>query len=148
MKQHKIEWSGWVLVGIVVASAMMIGMSLLTSALYLTPEEEAKVKLDELADDYYTEYLYPHLLVDLDADPKEALEPYLEVGVPTTFLRQLLHYGDGSHAKYEAYFTPVGCDTNTTGVKYYPKEPYGPEDYELFYYWDCSKGDFSKFEQQ
>lgn len=142
MKQRKIEWSGWTLIGIVIVSGMMIGMSLITSALYLTPEQEAQVKMQELADDYYTEYLYPQLLGSLDADPKEALERYAETGIPTTYLRQLLHYGDGSHAKYEVYFTPVGCDTNVTGVKYFPLEPYGPNDYQTTFYWQCSKGEF------
>ena len=143
MQRRKIEWSGWVLIGIVICSVLMIGMSLLTSALYLTPEEEAEAKIQELANDYYTDYLYPRLLGNLDADPREALEEYTELGVPTTYLRQLLHYGDGSHAKFEVFFNAVGCDTNTTGVKFYPVEPYGPTDYKTTYYWYCDNGDFS-----
>lgn len=142
MKQHKIEWSGWVLVGIVLCSALAIGMSLMTSALYMTPEEEAETMMKRLADDYYVEYLYPQMLGSLDADPKEVFERYAELGVSMTYLRQLLNYGDGSHAKYATYFEPVGCDSNATGVKYYPVEPYGPDDYRVTYMWRCSKGDF------
>ena len=108
-----------------------------------TPEEKAEAELEKIADAYYTEYLYPRLLGNLDNDPKAVLQVYYEIGVPTVYLRQLLHYNNDEYAGSEKYFERLECNTNTTGVKFFPVEPYGPRDYTVNYIWECEDGDFS-----
>lgn len=123
------------MLGIVAVSAVMIVLALCTQ-LFDTPVEAAEKQMAALADDYYVEYLYPRTLGDLERDPSEALAEYAEVGIPTTYLRQLLHY-DENHAEAEKALTAIKCDTNVTGVRYFPVEPYGPHDYRAQYFWAC-----------
>ena len=91
----------------------------------------------KIANDYYLTYLYPRLM-GASKDLEQAFKKYDKVGVPTVYLRQLLHYNDDQYAETAETFATVGCDTNQTGVRYYPKEPYGPHDYEVKYLWECN----------
>ena len=141
--QHVLGWPEWALIGIVVCSTLLIILALCTG-FFKTPQEKAEAELEKIADAYYTEYLYPRLLGNLDNDPKAVLQVYYGVGVPTTYLRQLLHFNDDEYVKSTKYFDRLGCDTNTTGVRFYPVEPYGPRDYTTDYVWNCQEGDFKK----
>lgn len=141
--KHVLGWPEWTLIGIVVASTLLIVAALCTG-LIKTPQEKAEAELEKIANAYYTEYLYPRLLGNLDNDPKTVLQVYYEVGVPTTYLRQLLHYNNDEYADSAKYFERLGCDTNNTGVKFFPVEPYGPRDYTVTYSWKCEEGDFPK----
>ena len=141
--KHVLGWPEWALLGIVACSTLLIVIALCTG-FFKTPQEKAEAELEKIANSYYTEYLYPRLLGNLDNDPKAVLEVYYQTGVPTTYLRQLLHYNNDEHAKSERYFDCLECDTNTTGVRFFPVEPYGPHDYTVTYIWQCEKGDFEK----
>lgn len=135
--QKKMGWAEWTLMGIVLSSMMMIAISLCT-LLRDSPAERADKELEKIADDYYVEYLYPRLLGGkMDADPTPAMEIYDETGVPTTYLRQLLHYNNGEKADSAEIFAAVACNTNMTGVRYFPFAPYGPNDYTVTYIWHC-----------
>jgi len=134
--RHVLELEEKLLLGIVGVSVVMIVAAFLTK-LIPTPAERADAKLEEMASDYYLTYLYPRLM-GANKDLKQAFKKYDRTGVPTVYLRQLLHYNDGQYAELAGTFAEVGCDTNQTGVRYYPKEPYGPHDYEVQYYWECS----------
>lgn len=134
--KHVLELEEKLLLGIVIASVVMIVAAFLTR-LIPTPSEVADAKLEEMANDYYLTYLYPRLMT-ADRDLKRAFEKYDAAGVPTVYLRQLLHYNDGQYASERVTFQEVECDTNQTGVRYYPKAPYGPHDYEVQYYWYCT----------
>lgn len=137
-KKHKtLGWSDWALVGIVIVSTVAI-ISALSTWLIDTPQEKAEKELAQLSDDYYVEYLYPRLL-GMMTEPVENLEKYKEAGVPTTYLRQLLHYDNDKNADLAEVFSMVACDTNQTGVRYYPVEPYGPQDYTVKYIWKCEE---------
>lgn len=125
------------LVGIMAICAVMIGASFLTH-LIPTPSEQADQSLKRIAEDYYLTYLYPQLM-SADKDLERAFKKYDEAGVPTIYLRQLLHYNNGQYSDADGVFKEVGCDTNRTGVRYYPKEPYGSRDYDIKYIWGCSK---------
>ncbi len=124
------------LLGIVGVSVLMI-IAAFSVKLLPTPTEQADAKLEEIANDYYLTYLYPRLM-GANKDLEQAFKKYDKVGVPTVYLRQLLHYNDDQYAETAETFATVGCDTNQTGVRYYPKEPYGPHDYEVKYLWECS----------
>lgn len=125
------------LLGIVAVSGVMIVAAFLLR-LVPTPSERADTELAEMADDYYLTYLYPRLMSG-GKDLEQAFKKYDGTGVPTVYLRQLLHYNDDQHANLRATFEEVGCDTNQTGVRYYPKAPYGPHDYEVQYQWNCDQ---------
>lgn len=141
--KHVLGWSEWALIGIVVCSSLLIVIALCTG-MRKSPQEKAEIELEKLANTYYVEYLYPRLLGNLENDPKTVLKAYYEVGVPTTYLRQLLHYNDDEHVGSAEIFDKLKCDTNATGVKFFPQEPYGQYDYTVKYIWRCEKGDFSK----
>lgn len=135
--KHVLDVEEKLLIGIIAVSSVMIVAAFLTK-LIPTPSERADTALEEMADDYYLTYLYPRLM-GASKDLRQAFKKYDTVGVPTTYLRQLLHYNDEQYGEMAATFEAVGCDTNQTGVRYYPKEPYGPCDYEVKYIWGCSK---------
>ncbi len=128
----------WLLLSIVAACVVMVSIALLLETRD-TPREKAEKQLATLSDDYYIEYLYPRLLGNLSNNPAEVLSEFTETGVPVTYLRQLLHYNDDEHAEMSETFAEIDCDTNMTGVKYYPVEPYGPRDYKITYTWSCEQ---------
>lgn len=133
-ERRGLAWSEWLLIGILAAATLAIGLALATQLLD-TPEEQAKKELAKIADDYYVEYVYPQLT---EAGQKtEKLVDYATAGVPMTYLRQLLLYNNGEHQAQAGIFSAAGCDTNTTGVRYYPVEPYGPHDYTASFVWQC-----------
>ncbi len=135
--KHILNLEEKLLLGIVAVSGVMIIAAFLTN-LIPTPSERADDDLHKIAEDYYLTYLYPRLM-SANKDLKKAFQKYDTAGVPTVYLRQLLHYNDNQYAEMGASFKAVGCDTNRTGVRYYPKEPYGPHDYEVKYLWDCAE---------
>lgn len=140
-KQHKFGWPEWTLLGIVLCSAVLIVCALCAS-LQKSPQEKAELELEKLAEAYYVEYLYPRLLGDVNAEPAPILEEYTEGGVPATYLRQLLHYNNDEHADKAGVFEALKCDTNSTGVRFFPQAPYGPRDYTVVYLWRCEESDF------
>lgn len=138
-EKKKFGWPEWTLVGIVGASVLVIAVAVCT-IFRDSPAERADKELKKLADDYYVEYLYPRLLGGkIDEDPTPAMKIYDEAGVPTTYLRQLLHYNNDEKIGSAPIFTAIACNTNTTGVRYFPYAPYGPTDYTVTYIWQCEK---------
>lgn len=135
MAKRTFDLEEKLLLGIVAVSGVMIIAAFLLKLLP-TPSERANAKLTEMANDYYLTYLYPRLMVG-GQNLEQAFEKYDARGVPTVYLRQLLHYNDGQYANLRTTFEEAGCDTNQTGVRYYPKAPYGPHDYDVQYYWEC-----------
>lgn len=132
------EWEDKVLFGCVILSTIAILISLSTLLLD-TPKEIAERELAYLSDEYYIAYLYPRLVGNYE--PEEILPEYAQAGVSTTYLRQFLLYNDGEHADSEAKFSDprYKCDTNLTGVRYFPRAPWGPRDYEVSYIWHCKE---------
>ncbi len=141
--KYVLGWPEWTLIGIVICSSLLIALALCTG-MRKSPQEKAEIELEKLANVYYVEYLYPRLLGNLENNPETMLKVYYEVGVPTTYLRQLLHYNDDEYADLAKVFDKLGCNTNATGVKFFPQEPYGQRDYTVEYIWQCEEGDFPK----
>lgn len=138
MKKHKrrLGWPEWTLVGIVATSALAIAVVGI-SQLFSNPIKRAESELEMLADEYYTTYLYPRLLGN-SKSVDDAFQTYAELGVPTIYLRQLLHFDNNRYADSGKVFENLACDTNLTGVHYYPRAPYGPRDYDVTYLWHCN----------
>ena len=133
-ERRRLTWSEWALMGIVLVAAVVIGLAL-SLQLMDSPAERAQKRLAAIADDYYVEYVYPRL-TEAGTQP-ELLAEYADSGVPMTYLRQLLLYNDGEHRDEAEIFEAAACDTNATGVRYYPVEPYGPHDYTASFVWQC-----------
>lgn len=133
-ERRRLTWSEWALMGIVLVAAVVIGLAL-SLQLMDSPAERAQKRLAVIADDYYVEYVYPRL-TEAGTQP-ELLAEYADSGVPMTYLRQLLLYNDGEHRDEAEIFEAAACDTNATGVRYYPVEPYGPHDYTASFVWQC-----------
>lgn len=137
VERKKFGWPEWALVGIVGAAIFVVTIAVCT-IFRDSPAERADKELKKLADDYYVEYLYPRLLGGrVNEDPTPAMEIYDDMGVPTTYLRQLLHYNDDEKIESADIFAAVACNTNSTGVRYFPYAPYGPKDYTVVYIWQC-----------
>ncbi len=130
------SWEEWTLLGVVGISTLAILVAL-AMQLGKTPTERAEDELQKLAKNYYVEYLYPRLLGDIGVEPGKMLAEYKEKGVATTYLRQLLHYNHDENIEMAPLFQDAGCDTNTTSVRYYPTEPYGPKNYTVEYNFRC-----------
>lgn len=143
-KKTPFAWPEWTLIGIICTSIMMVLLSFCVAALQAPPKERAQAELARIAKDYYISYLYPHLLGTLEADPAERLEPYIENGIPVIYLRHLLHYNNDEYAASASVFEQLQCNTNHTGVRYQPIEPYGPYDFEIQYVWSCDAVDFDE----
>lgn len=136
-KRKKFGWPEWTLIGIVGISVVVIAIAVCT-IFRDSPTERADKELKKLADDYYIEYLYPRLLGGrVNEDPEPMMKGYDETGVPTTYLRQLLHYNDDEKISSAEVFSAIACNTNMTGVRYFPHAPYGPTDYTVTYIWQC-----------
>lgn len=137
-KKRHLAWDDKVLFWCVVVSTVAVLVSLST-LLMDTPKEAAEKELKYLGDEYYISYLYPRLIGNGEAE--EVLSKYVESGVATTYLRQMLLYNDGEHADSEPKFTSsaYNCDVNLTGVRYFPRPPFGPRDYEVSYIWHCKE---------
>ena len=121
----------------------MSGFSVLTVVTvdaFFDPKLQAESSLKKVADEYYANYLYPRLMGN-NRDPADALAIYVSSGVPTTYLRQLLLYDNAKHNNVAGDFNNnyYKCDTNRTGVRYFPEEPFGPHDYHMDVYWECQK---------
>lgn len=137
-EKRKFDWAELTLIGILAASIILITISLIVQ-LNFDPKADAEAEMQRISDDYYRAYLYPRLL-NYDMEHPEQLKTYDDTGVPTTYLRQLLKYDNEKQAKSAEKFNNeyYQCDTNRTGVRFYPHAPYGPRDYTVDYIWHCS----------
>ena len=101
-----------------------------------TPEAVAKRELANLAQDYYENYYY-----DKIDDPTNTLAEFAETGLPTVYLRTLLAFDNERHAESAQLFRAADyvCDTNSTGAKIFPEEPYGRTDYRVEYKYSCEE---------
>ena len=133
-ERRRLTWSEWAVRGIVLVAAVVIGLALSLQRMD-APAARAQKRLAAIADDYYVEYVYPRL-TEAGTQP-ELLAEYADSGVPMTYLRQLLLYNDSEHRDEAEIFEAAACDTNATGVRYYPVEPYGPHDYTASFVWQC-----------
>ena len=133
-----LTWFERAMLGIIAACAVCITVSLCADAAF-DPAHDAKTALENLADDYYIEYLYPYVLGDKIQNPAPVLSEYQNIGLPIVRLRQLLVYDKTKTGNYIQKLSNdyVKCDTNMTSIRFFPKEPYGPRDYEVTFQLSC-----------
>ena len=135
---RELAWFEHTMLGIVIACTLCIVISLCANAAF-DPARDAKTALEKLADDYYIEYLYPHTLGSQINNPAPTLEAYRQMGLPIIRLRQLLTHNSAKLNDYASKISSkyVKCDTNRTSIRFFPKEPYGPRDYEVTFQLSC-----------
>lgn len=138
---ERIQWT-WdkiALIMVVIASTLLIVASLVIS-IVLDPGRRARVTLERLSSEYYSDYLYSRL-IGTNASAEDALKSYSESGIPTIYLRQILWYDGGKNRDRIEVFANerLVCDTNGTSVKFYPEPPYGKNDFRAEYQWSCDK---------
>lgn len=133
-----LTWFERAMLGIIVACMVCITVSLCADAAF-DPARDAQNALENLADDYYLEYLYPYVLGNQIENPAPVLSEYQQVGLPIVRLRQLLVYDKTKTGNYIQKLSNeyVKCDTNMTSIRFFPKEPYGPRDYEVTFQLSC-----------
>lgn len=102
------------------------------------PVRDTEKLIARLADDYYTEYLYPSTLRNQFDNPEQILSTYAAIGLPDVRLRQLLIHNDAKEANQLLSNQYYFCDTNRTTLRYYPTAPYGPRDYRIEYKYSCT----------
>lgn len=134
----QLSWFERAVLGIIVACTICITVSLCADAAF-DPARDAKTALEKLADDYYIEYLYPYVLGSQINNPEPVLSEYQTMGLPIVRLRQLLTYDRTKTGNYLKQISNeyVKCDTNMTSARFFPKEPYGPRDYEVTFTLSC-----------
>ena len=105
----------------------------------LDPKRLAESEMEMLAQDYYENYYYDLFTSQLpEEDYIVAFTTYSEYGFPIVYLRELLLFDDGRHAKSRPYFEgQYYCNTNRTGIRIVPHAPFGKTDYEVNYTYDC-----------
>ncbi len=128
------------ILGLIVAVATLSIVVAIVAEVMYNPEAKAEESLAEMATDYYENRLYKQL-VGLSEKPEEILAEYTESGVPTVYLRQILLYDNGKNEEKATDFSNGNfeCNTNQTGVRFYPQAPYGPSDFRAEYLWDCER---------
>jgi len=133
-----LTWFERTMLGIIVACMVCITVTLCADAAF-DPARDAKTALEDLADDYYIEYLYPYVLGDQVENPAPVLSEFQQIGLPIVRLRQLLVYDKTKTGSYVQKLSNdyVKCDTNMTSIRFFPKEPYGPRDYEVTFQLSC-----------
>lgn len=140
-KRHPFSftWAEGVMAGIICICALCVGISVFADSEF-DPERDATEALEELARDYYIEYLYPNTLGTRINDPASVLSRFVDSGLPVVRLRQLLLYDDEHRIAYAHFFANeyYFCDTNLTTLRYFPFEPYGPRDYTIEYNYSCT----------
>lgn len=101
-------------------------------------------ELTKIARDYYENYYYDKKMQQFKvgeggADAAAVLSEYTEVGIPEVLLRQLLLFDNSRWKDARELFETMGCDTNKTGVRFFPTEPYGVKDYTMTINYACEK---------
>ncbi len=125
---------------VVIAVSSFVVIFTLVMQIWANPWHMTENKMQSLAKEYYEEYYYPQLLSSGN-NLTTMLSKYQESGLPLVYLRQMLLYDDAKNHDKLKYFqnSKINCNTNVTGARFIPFEPYGVKDYRIEYVWSCEK---------
>lgn len=129
-----------IIILIIILNFILITIALVVSFIF-TPENLTKSKLDNLAKDYYENYLYQNI-INSDSfkeknDLKITFEKYETIGLSSVTLRELFLYKDHPDQETIDYIKEY-CDDNKTNVTFYPKPPYEKNSYEMEFFYSCN----------
>ncbi len=139
-QRRTLSWREHSLLTIIGVSAAAILCAFVFGSSF-NPERTAEKSLAKLAKFYYTEYLYPATIGVHKSNPAGVLTSYASTGLPTAYLYQMLHYNNDAHLDELKNFDNqyYSCNTSRTSARFYPIEPYGPNDYTVQYTFVCEK---------
>ncbi|MDO4889502.1 MAG: hypothetical protein Q4A25_02325 [Candidatus Saccharibacteria bacterium] len=119
---------------VIIAFCSVLVLLNVAASAYFNPKTVVEREISSLAEEYYEDYLYGNLVGNRTGDAiGEEMKHYKDIGVPNTYLRQLLLYDSGRRKEASGYFDQKGfkCDRNKTYVKYFPEEPYEKKNYHF-----------------
>lgn len=126
-----------IIIGVIIAAigAVIVGLMV---GFFCNSERMTKMKLDEMAREYYEEYIYEDLINGAmsQADIDGVMKRYEKWGFAPVALRQLLLYDNRKNMEHGG-FVKQYCDENDTSVKFYPEQPYGKKSYRIEYNYKC-----------
>ena len=134
-KKRKLSLVQKIIVCVIAIIFVLIFFFLIFS-LINNPERSVKSKIDNLARDYYENFLYEQITHTNNQTPAKALEEYKSVGLSIVYLRQLLYNKNQNDEETIKYLTNY-CDENDTIIKYYPEPPYQKDSYRVEYSYSC-----------
>ena len=101
-----------------------------------TDENITKSKIENLASNYYENFLYQQIVDSGNTKPSTVLEEYNNIGLSVVYLRQLLLHEKQNDPETFNYLMEH-CDENKTSVKFYPEPPYEKKSYRVDYTYSC-----------
>lgn len=141
-KREPFTWREYTLLSMISVSAISIAVTFSVSA-FCDPAKVREQELTKIARDYYVEFLYPGALGKYINQPETVLKNYVDHGLPSVKLRQLLLYDNGKYLTSKSIFSNSSyqCDVNKSYVRYFPVAPYGPYDFVVHYNPVCEEVD-------
>ena len=131
-----------------ILSVIILVMLIVVLALFFqfitNPERIAKQNLEDIAKNYYEDYLYETILgansSDIESGTKnlaEIMERYSEVGFAKVTLRQLIIFSNEKNLNLSSALV-TSCDENETYIRIFPESPYDKTDYRIEYSYSCA----------
>ena len=124
---------------IIIVAAMTVVLALLFN-IFTTPERTITKKIEDIAADYYENYLYTSIAssssINNTKPVTEIIENYAKNGFDSITLHQLLLFDGQRHAD-AAPFLSRYCDEYETTIHYFPTEPYSQKDYRTEITYSC-----------
>jgi hypothetical protein len=124
---------------IIVVAMMTVILAVLFS-IFATPERTITKKIEDIAADYYENYLYTSIAssstINNTKPVTEIIGNYAKRGFDTITLHQLLLFDGQRHADAASILSRY-CDEYETTIHYYPTEPFGQKDYHADIKYSC-----------
>ena len=124
---------------IIIVAAMTVVLALLFNIL-TTPERTITKKIEDIAADYYENYLYSSIAssssINNTKPVTEIIGNYAKNGFDAITLHQLLLFDNQRHANAAAILSRY-CDEYETTIHYYPVAPFGQKDYHADITYSC-----------
>ena len=126
-----------VVLGVIIAAIVMVAVGLVSS-FFCNSERMTQRKIDEMAREYYEEFVYQNLINGAMSQEEiaDVMGRYEKYGFAPVPLRQLLLY-DGRKNMEDGGFVTDYCDENETKMKIYPEAPYDKKSYRIEYTYKC-----------
>ncbi|MBQ3432996.1 hypothetical protein IJG22_01715 [Candidatus Saccharibacteria bacterium] len=122
----------------VITATIVVVIAGLIASFFCNNERMTQRKIDEMAREYYEEFVYQNLINGAMSQEEiaDVMGRYEKYGFAPVSLRQLLLY-DGRKNMEEGGFVKNYCDENETKVKVYPEAPYDKKSYRIEYEYRC-----------
>ena len=138
--KHKASLSGIqkTIIAVIIL-AIIVTLSTILISFFLQPERLTKRRIEDLATDYYENYLYENFVNsdNFSGNLESAMNKYTETGFPSITLRQLILH-DQEKTTSIADSLKANCDIERTTIKFFPESPFSRKDYRVDYHYVCN----------